>query len=619
MRIRTIKSIVASVLGSVLLVSMLAAPAQAGRASWVVTSFGWSGPSATVHLDPTTGAVTLAVTEHGRTVLEPSPVGIRTAQADLSQGLTFLRRTDRPVFEHYRSKVGKQLARTVLFHEATFLFQGNAGARLDLVVRVSNDGVAYRYVLPGNLGAVTGEASAFNVPVGSTAWLARYRRDYENPFLQTTAGGAAAAEFMHPALFNVDGTYLLITESSVDGSYSGGRLVHESGGTYHIKLWDAEVAVGGPLATPWRTMIVGDLATVTESTLVDDLAPPSRVRDTSWIQPGKVLWNWLAGGRAAQQSLTRQQEYVDFAAAHGWPYVLVDAGWYFDPNQWDVTDPNWQTNSWMPQLVQYAKPKGVNILVWIHFRDLDTAQERAQWLPTLEQWGVRGVKIDFMDSEAQERLAWYDQILPETAAHHLLVDFHGSTLPHGIQRTWPQVMTMEAVHGGEKSSLTTSHVTSLPFTRNVVGSMDYTPEAFQRASRPTSDAHEVALSVIFESGLQNFAGSPAAYAARPLAQWFLDQVPTVWDETRLLSGLPADHAVFARRSGDRWFIGGGFSGPARTASVPLRIGPGRWLVDLVRDGTGGLVREQHVMRGGETLTVDVAAEGGFAAIATRVQ
>jgi alpha-glucosidase len=571
-----------------------------------------SGPAATVSV--TGGMVSLAVSQGGRTILEPSPVGIVTERADLSKGLRLLRRTSRPVIEHYQSEVGKRLDRTAVMTESRFAFEGEQGARVDLLVRTSKDGVAYRYVLPGNTGAILGEASAFKIPAGSAAWLAKYRQDYENPFIQTTSDGADAAEFMHPALFDVGGTYLHITESDVDGRDSGARLVHDAGtSTYRIKYWDTQVRVNGPVRTAWRTMTIGDLKTVTGSTLVDDLATPSKIADTSWIKPGKVFWSWLAGGREAGQSLSMQKGYVDYAAAHGWPYVLVDAGWYFDPN-WDY-DPTWETTSWIPQLVAYAKARGVRIQTWVHFDELDTEQERASRLALFERWGVAGLKIDFMDSDSQDRFQWYDQILPELARHHLMVNFHGSTIPHGIQRTWPNVMSMEAVHGGEKTSnLTTSHLTALPFTRNVPGSMDYTPMAWNRASRPTSDAHELALSVIFESGFQNFAGRVEDYQSRPEAARFLDQVPTVWDETRLLAGRPADSAVFARRSGDRWFIGGGFSGAARNVSVPLDIQPGRWLVDLVKDG---LVHEQRVMWSGDKLTLDVLKDGGFAAIACR--
>ncbi|RSM46488.1 alpha-glucosidase [Actinoplanes sp. ATCC 53533] len=584
---------------------------------WVVRAPG-DGPVATLGYDSAAGAVTLAVSRGGRPVLDPGAVGIVTEQADLSSGLRFLRRTDRTVTERYTTTAGKRTERRAVMSEARFAFEGTGGARLDLVVRAAPDGVAYRYALPAGSGAVLRETSAFEVPAGGAAWLARYRQDYENPYLPTTAGAAASGEYEHPALFESPGGFLLLTESDVDGGYAGARLVHETGsGRYAVKLWnDEKILVDGALETPWRTMIVGDLGTVSASTLADDLAPPSRVRDASWIKPGKVFWSWLAGGREAGQSLAMQQGYVDYAAEHGWPYALVDAGWYFDPN-WNY-DPTWETTSWIPELVRYARARGVRILTWIHFSELDTAEERAARLPLFERWGVAGLKVDFMDSESQERLKWYDQILPEAAAHHLTLNFHGSTIPHGIQRTWPHVMTMEAVHGGEKSSnLTTTHLTSLPFTRNVVGSMDYTPMAWHRPSRPTSDAHELALSVVFESGQANLAGRVEDYRARPLAERYLDQVPTVWDETRLLAGRPAESAVFARRAGDRWFIGGGFAGAARTARVPLSLPPGRWLLDITNDGPAGLIRETRLAAAGDTLEIGVAKDGGFAAIACR--
>ncbi len=584
---------------------------KAARA-WVVRA--QSGPTATLRLDAA-GALTLAISRAGRTVVEPSPLGIVTDQVDLSTGLTFRGRSDRWIVDRYRTTVGKRLDRTATFREATYRFAGTGGAQVHVVVRASRDGIAYRYVLPRDYGDVLREASAFVLPTDAPAWLALYRRDYENPYVQTTAGGAATAEYMHPALFESGGSYALLTESDVDGRYSGGRLVKD-GSAYRVRLWDEKVTVTGPLATPWRTAIVGDLATVSTSTLVDDLAPRSQVRDTSWIRPGAVFWSWLAGGREAGQSLTTQKRYVDYAAAHGWPYALVDAGWYFDPN-WDY-DPTWETTSWIPELIRYANARKVRILLWIHFNELDTAEERASRLALFQRWGAAGLKIDFMDSDAQERFAWYDQILPETAAHRLTVNFHGSTLPHGIHRTWPHVMTMEGVHGGEKSSnLTTSHLTALPFTRNVPGSMDYTPMAWHRPNRPTSDAHELALSVLFESGQQNYAGRVDGYTSRPQAERYLDQVPTAWDETRMLAGRPADHAVFARRSGDRWFLGGGYSGAPRVAPVPLDLPRGRWLVELVGDGPNGLVRTAQVLSGGDVFTVNVVAGGGFAGIACR--
>ncbi|WP_150135520.1 glycoside hydrolase family 97 protein [Streptomyces hyaluromycini] len=586
--------------------------------TWAVSEAAHA-PRARVALDDTTGTLSLTVSRDGHTVIEPSPVGIVTQQADLSQGLRFLHRKDRTVEERYRAKSGKRLDRRVRMNETRLSFATAAGARLDLVVRASADGVAYRYVLPAGYGDVLGETSAFELPADAGAWLSTYRVDNEGQFNRYTAATAPTGEYSDQALFATDGGYTLLAESDLSGSYSGAGLAHTQGtGTYRIKLADSQVHTEGPLTTPWRAMITGDLATVTRSTFTDDLAPASKVADTSWIRPGTVLWTWLAGGRTAGQSLDAQKAYVDYAAAHHWPYEAVDSGWYFKKDEWDVTDPDWQTDSWMPELVDYARAKGVGIIVWIHQRDLDTPEERAQWLPTLERWGIKGVKIDFMDSEAQSMFQWYDTILAETAAYHLMVDFHGATLPKGIQRTWPQVMSMEAVGGEEKRTNTAAHLTTLPFTRNVIGSMDFTPGGFQRVGlRPDSDAAEAGLTVVYESGLQMFAGTPQSYDQRPLARDFMDQEPAAWDDTRLLAGSPGQEAVLARRSGDRWFLGGVYAGAAHAATVPLTFGRGRWLVETVRDGADGLVQDRQVLSGGDRLSVDVVANGGFAGIACR--
>ncbi|KUM80621.1 glycoside hydrolase family 97 protein [Streptomyces griseorubiginosus] len=613
-----IRTAVTAVCASLAAALLGAAPAQAEQhdQAWSLSA-GAHAPRAEVGLDDTTGRLTLAVSRDGRTVIEPSPVGLVTEQADLSKDLRFLHRKSRKVEERYRTRSGKRLDRRVRMNETRLSFVGAAGARLDLVVRAAADGIAYRYVLPAGSGDVLGEASAFNLPADAKAWLGAYRADNEGQFAQYTAATAPTGAYSDQALFSTDGGYTLLVESDLTGDYSGARLAHDQGtGTYRVELADERVAATGPLATPWHAMVTGDLATVTRSTFTDDLAPASKVRDTSWIRPGTVLWTWLAGGREAGQSLAAQKAYVDHAARRHWPYEAVDAGWYYRPGEWDVTDPDWQTDSWMPELVRYARAKGVGIIVWIHQRDLDTPEERAQWLPTLEQWGVRGVKIDFMNSEAQPMLRWYDTVLAETAAHHLMVDFHGSTIPKGIQRTWPQVMTLEGVAGEEKRTNTAAHLTTLPFTRNVIGSMDFTPGAFQRVGlRPNSDAAEVGLTVAYESGLQMFAGTPESYEARPLARAYFDQVPAAWDDTRLLAGTPGQEAVLARRSGDRWFLGGLYAGAARTARVPLALGPGRWLVETIRDGADGLVQDRRVLRGGDTLTVDVVTNGGFAALA----
>ncbi|MEU9551258.1 glycoside hydrolase family 97 catalytic domain-containing protein [Streptomyces werraensis] len=592
-------------LSAALALTTLGAPARAAEpgGAWTVHQPGAprDGVTAVVRLDPAEGTLTLTARKGATTVLEPAPLGIVTSAADLTSGLRADSRHTRQVTERYSMTTGKQLRRTVRMTETRFTFSGRDGARLGLVVRVADDGVAYRYVLPGP-GTVTveREASAFRPPAAARAWLTPYSVNYERLYAPATAAGAAPGAYAYPALFRVGGTYALLTESDVDGRYDASRLVHEGDGRYTVRLADPEVTSEGPLATPWRTAVVGDLATVTESTLVDDLAPPSRLADTSWIRPGKVAWSWLDGFGAAQRDLAAQQRFVDLAAARGWPYTLVDDGW--------------KTTDWMPELIAYARQRGVDVLLWVHYSDLDTAAERAEFLPRVKRWGAAGLKIDFMDSDSQERFRWYDDVLRDTARHRLLVNFHGATLPKGVQRTWPHVMTLEAVYGAEQGTVPAAGLTALPYTRNAVGSMDYTPMGFQFGTRTVSDAAELALSVVFESGFQNFAGSVAAYRERPELARFLEQVPTVWDESRLLSGLPGESATFARRHGERWFLGSVHAGEAGAQRVPLDfLGGGRWLAEVVRDGEdGGLLRERHVVTRRDALEVPTAEHGGFA-------
>ncbi|MEU6443575.1 glycoside hydrolase family 97 catalytic domain-containing protein [Streptomyces sp. NPDC047046] len=585
--------------------------------TWTVSDPARSALTARLALD-SAGGLRLAVARDGAPVLSPGRLGIRTDEHDLTTGLRLLGREDRTVHDTYRMTTGKRLRRSATMREATFTFGGADGARLGVVVRVSDDGVAYRYVLDERGPVtVTGEASTFEVPADAKAWVQPYATSYESERTETTAGAANEAEpsecagdtcsFGYPTLFEVGGSYVLLTEADVDGRYSGSHLDHEDGATaYSVALADDEsVTSPGPLATPWRTAIVGSLDTLVGSTLVDDLAPPSRVEDTSWIRPGMDDWSWLSDS-SSPGDFDRQRDFVDYAAAHGLEYTLVDAGW---------------NASWMPELVRYARARGVDVILWFDWADLKTQAQRDTWFSKIKAWGVVGVKVDYMYSDAQSTFQWYDAILRDTAARHLMIDFHGATIPRGLQRTWPQVMSVEGVRGEENGQNPTRDV-FLAFTRNIVGSMDYTPTWFSRPNRQNSLAHELALPVVYESGWTSLGDNPEGFAAQPPAERYLEQLPTAWDETRFVSGGPGEQAtgerqaVLARRSGDRWFVGGILAGTGGTMKAPLGfLGKGTWLVETLADQDGQLRRTVRTVTAKDTLAVPAAANGGFAALA----
>jgi hypothetical protein len=611
---------VSALLGSGLVV-VAAAPSTAAPHSpdtWTVNDPGRSTLSADLGLDAA-GELHLAVDRGGVPVLLPGRLGIRTDQHDLTTGLKLVKRQDRTVHESYRMTVGKQLKVSATMHEATFTFSGADGAQLGVAVRVSDDGVAYRYLLDDK-GPITveQETSAFDLPTATKAWVQPYSPSYETERTETTAGAANSAQpkactgttcsFGYPTLFQTDSsTYVLLTEADVDGRYSGSHLDHVDGtGEYSVALANnAPVTSQGPLSTPWRTAIVGSLDTLVNSTLVNDLAPPAKFKDTSWIQPGVDDWSWLSNG-SSPSDYNRQRDFVDYAAAHGLEYTLVDAGW---------------NASWVPALVRYARAKGVNVILWFAWTDLKTQQQRDDWFTKLKSWGVVGVKVDYMDSDSQSIFQWYDGILKDTAKYKLMIDFHGATIPRGLQRTWPQVMSVEAVRGEENGQNATRDIL-LAFTRNIVGSMDYTPTWFSRPNRSDSLAHELALPVVYESGWTSLGDNPEGFAAQPVAEKYLEQLPTTWDETHLVSGGPGAQpagdrqAVIARRSGDRWFVGGILAGSADTMEAPLGfLGKGKWLVETIGDNNGQLQRTVRTATAKDTLAVPGAANGGFVALA----
>jgi alpha-glucosidase len=353
--------------------------------------------------------------------------------------------------------------------------------------------------------------------------------------------------------------------------------------------------------------VIGDLPAIVGSDLPLSLGRPSEVRDTSWIHPGRVAWSWWSDPRSPGDA-ARQRAYVRAAVRYGWQYVLLDAGWH--PRD-------------VPGIARYAARRHVRVMLWTAWTALRDPRTRERLLARWASWGVAGVKVDFLLSDSAARMAIYDDIARDAARHRLTVVFHGCTVPRGIQRTWPNVLTMEAVEGAERETpgqgsktMSPAHDVDLVFTRNPIGSMDYTPVTFSARHRATTDAHRLALAVVYESGLVHFADTPESYARHPQATQVLSDVPTAWDDTRLLAGAPDREAIVARRAGAAWWIGAISATAAHRRAVPLRfLAAGRtYRLHLVRDdGRGGLAVEDRAVTRAGALSVPVERNGGFVA------
>ena len=487
----------------------------------------------------------------------------------------------RNVKEDYRMLTGKRLVCSNEGNE----YVATLGEGVKMVLRLYNDGIAFRYDYPE---AWTGsDPTVFRIPEGTRRWMQQWTDSYEGFFpLSTTYkvepvpsfSGISKSEegynnrWGYPALLEPqDGLFVLLSEANIERGQSASRLYNDK---ELFKVVPADLTKGTvPIVrnTPWRVAIIGSLAEVVESTLITDVSNPCQIADTNWIQPGVVSWVYWAYNHGSND-YNIIKKYVDMAATLHLPYVLIDVEW----DQMDQLASN--EGKTIEDAVAYAKEKGVKPMIWYNssvgwvdgaptpkYR-LNKPEDREKEFAWCEQLGVAGVKIDFFSGDNQMNMDYCLDLLESAARHHLLVNFHGATIPRGWQRTWPNLMSTEGVYGAEWynnvptfTAKAAAHNATLPFTRNVIGPMDYTPCAFSDSQHPhiTTHAHELALTVLFESGLQHLADKPESFLAQPQeVQDFLGHLPSVWDETRFVSGYPGENIVIARRSGSTWYVAG---------------------------------------------------------------
>ncbi|GIF48242.1 glycosyl hydrolase family 97 [Asanoa ferruginea] len=561
--------------------------------------------------------VRLTVTWHGEIVLDRIPLGFAVNGVDVGTNAELVRVSERTVRDRFRLRSGKSAGiHAYEHHESVHTFRAADGLEWQVIVRIARDGVAIRYALPALDGTarITGDRTAVTLPAQSRNWVLDYQTWYETPRFGVDTADLAPGAYGFPFLTRLDAgpAHILITESGIDGRFAGAHAVAgdpEPDGrrTLRFTLADDSVEVARGVVSPWRVILVGTLPDLVSSLLVDELAPAvsPELDDATWVRPGRAAWSWWSDFYSGAQ-LDKQKHFVDVAADLGWEHLLIDCGW---------------EETWVPEIVAYASRRGIQVHLWTIWRDLNSPEDLRK-LALWRSWGVAGIKVDFMESESKDRYRWYDTVLAETARLGLMVNFHGSVIPRGWARTFPQVIGYEAIRGAEyyvffeDQALTATHNVIQPFTRNVVGGMDATPVAFGAPNRTTSDGHELGLSVVFEAGITHFADHVDAYASRPLVARFLSELAPVWDETVLLAGDPDSHAVIARRAGDRWFIGCIAAGDARTIQVPLeRLSVGQdaqvWIVGDAVPASG---LAESTVAATDAFSVAVARDGGFVAV-----
>lgn len=619
------------------------------------------------------GKLHFSVTRDGKAVIAPSPVGLFTDQGALGGDGVEVTGTDRTsVSDVYRPVVGKASQVRDSYNQLTLhLLRKRDNVRFDLIARSYSEGVAFRIVVPAQDRFksldVYWETTAFYFPADYACWGANagtYVNSHEFEFDFVQASKMRSFHLYDAPLLCAmgAGTTFAIAESDkrdYAGAYLRGR--GDGGLGVNISLTtrpdNAQDGTGlktavhaslleGPLITAWRVVMLGDTAgDLIPSNLIQLLAEPSRIADTSWIKPGKSAWDWWNGWAVdvpnAGVNTATFKKYIDFAQRMGLEYTLIDEGWYKGssegPTPADVTVPKPDVD--IPGVVKYGAERGVGVWVWLQWKQLERQLDAA--IPLYASWGIKGIKVDFMDRNDQEMVAFYHRLLKKAAEHHLMVDLHGAYPPDGLARTWPNFVTQEGVLGAEYNKfgtrITASHNVTLPFTRGLLGPMDYTPGGFRalppaefvtqvRSLRPfvmTTRGHGLAMYVVYDSPMVMLSDSPDSYVAADgtlkKGADFLREVPASWDETRFLAGDIGQYVVVARRKGDTWYVGAMTNETGRKIRVPLQLlgrNNGGWQARVWQDGdTMNSLRTLSTrVEQGRSLSLSLAPSGGAVAI-----
>lgn len=579
--------------------------------------------TATLTYHEDAGNLTYRVRSNGREIVAPSAIGLDTDRGDFRSGATLAGSSRRTIDERYTLPQGK--VSTYRNHANELVVRLRKGPQeLQVRFRAYDDGVAFGYVVPGE-GEVEihGESSAIHL---SGDHFAYWGQNHPNNYGYETPLGPIDGEMMsNPVLAHLEDRdhFVLIGQAGTYGNYVETHF-ERTGSSFHYSFPMDQARLGPvrtalPFESPWRMIIVSPHTPgrIVQSYLVENLNPPTdpalldvdgTVKD--WVRPGRVMWDFIAGDR------DRPRMWVDDVAKMGWEYYMADAGFaqrFGGPDS-------------VLAATRYAAQKGVGILGWAHTRDFDSYEKAKATMGRYADWGLKGAKIDFFDQntlsedprdwrdyvDTQQSLRMRDWIFRLAAENHFLLELHGSKIPTGERRRYPNLLTLESVAGMEKRVPSVTNDLTIPFVRNVMGPVSYTVIRLHKSIG--SYAYQLAMPIVYEAGLMIYAEHGDTLLAWPGREMIQD-LPNAWDEIRFLDGTPGSHIVVARRRGDEWYIGGMTAAP-RTEKIRLDfLAPGKeYDLLLFRDGTHtSMRREARRVRAGSELSVDLLQNGGFAA------
>lgn len=602
-------------------------------------------------------AATYSITYKGQSILRESKLGLVRDDEDFSRGLRTIK-TSKPkkVKDSYSMVNAKKRNITYTANRGVVETETASGKKMNIIFQVSNEGVAFRYEFPetsNEVRKISAEATSFRFHDGTRAWLqpkteAQTGFEHTNPAYEahymldipTGTPSPGPNGWVYPALFNYNNTWVLITEAGMNRTYCGTALQqHSPDNEYKINFpQEPEKFTNGalnpesklPWQTPWRIIAIGDLKTIQESTLGTDLAEPVK-KEMDFVKPGKASWSWILK-KDPGTIYSVQKAYIDFAADMNWEYCLIDANW----------DATIGYDS-VKLLADYAKQKNVGILLWYNSAGdwntvtmtpkdkLLTHESRVAEFSRLKAMGIKGIKVDFFGGDGQSMIAYYQDILEDAADYQLMLNFHGATLPRGLQRTYPNFMTAEAIYGYEMitfgqraANLAPEHMIISAMTRNVYDPMDFTPVNLYQIPgirRVTTASFELATAVIFLSGIQHYAESPEGMAHVPdFVKNYMRQLPGSWDEVKFIDGFPGKLYVVARKSGNKWYVAG-INGENSEKSLSLDLSflknkTGQFIVSAANAPDGEPSFESKSITVPASGKVDISLKGydGFSAV-----